>query len=160
MKKISIVFMCLLICVGFVGCKNEKESFIFDDLGIEVKIEIDETISISHDKNAMLVSNIKDNATIGVISVDKQEDKTIDGIYDTYIIGGGEKTKTKLSDNLIFVEIINNPDSAILDENAQTTYCFIFYDEDTGALLFGRFFKNSKRDCLMDLAKSIEISKI
>ena len=30
--------------------------------------------------------------------------KNINEIYDTYIIGDGEKTKTELSDNLIFID--------------------------------------------------------
>ena len=70
----------------------------------------------------------------------------------------GEKTKTELSDDLIFVEIINKVDSVALGERVDKAYCFIFYDESTGALLFGRFSENSERDYVISLAKSIEVT--
>ncbi|MBQ5590821.1 MAG: hypothetical protein IIU65_03995 [Clostridia bacterium] len=159
MKKLATVFICLVMCVFFVGCEDGKESFVFNDLGIEVKMKIDETISVSHDNNTMLISNNKNNEDIGVISVVKEKEKSINEIYDTYIIGDGERIKTELSDNLIFVEITNKVDSVALGKRLDKAYCFIFYDESTGALLFGRFFENSERDYVISLAESIEVVK-
>ena len=160
MKKLMAIFLCLVMCIVFVGCENEKESLIFEDFGIEVQMQIDETISVSQDNNTILVSNIKDNDAIGVISVDKQNDKNINEIYDTCISGNGEKSKTELSDKLIFVEITNKVDSVVLGERIDKIYGFIFYDESIGAVLYGRFFQNSERDYVMNLAKSIEVVKI
>lgn len=159
MKKAVTLFMCLIVCLTFAGCGNEKETFSFEDLEIEVKMKIDETISVSHTDNTMLISNSKNNDTIGVISVVKEKADNINEIYNICITGNGEKTKTKLSDNLIFVEIKNKVDSVILGERVDKMYCFIFYDENTGAVLYGRFFENSKRDYVISLAKSIEVVK-
>ena len=154
---------CLLLSILFlflcVGCSGSKTKFVFDDFGIEVKMQIDETISVSQDNNTMLISNIKNDDAIGVISVAKEERKNIDEICDTYIIGDGERTKTELSDNLIFVEIINKVDSVILDERVDKMYCFIFYDKNEETVLYGRFFENSERDSVISLAKSIEVVK-
>ena len=159
MKKALTLFMCLIVCFTFAGCGNEKETFSFEDLGFVVKMQIDETISVSHTDKTMLISNSENNENIGVISVVKEKGKNINEIYDTYIIGDGEKIKTELSDNLIFVEIINKVDSVALGERVDKAYCFIFYDESTGALLFGRFSENSERDYVISLAKSIEVVK-
>ena len=123
-------------------------------------MQIDEAIRVSQDNDIMLVSDIKNNDAIGVISIVKEEGMNIDEIYDTYIIGDGERTKTVFSDELIFVEIINKVDSVVLGERVDKMYCFIFYDESTGTLLFGRFFENSERDHVISLAKSIEVLKI
>ena len=157
MKKLATVLICLVMCVFIVGCENEKESFVFDDFGIEVKMQIDETIIVSQDNNAMLISDIKSNDAIGVISVVKEKGKSINEIYDTYITGRGERTKTVLSDELIFVEIINKVDSVILGERIDKMYCFIFYEENTDAVLYGRFFESNERDYVISLAKSIEV---
>ncbi len=159
MKKLLAILLCLVLCLFFVGCNSKKEIFVFDNLGIEVKMQIDETISVSQDNNTMLISDIKNNDAIGVISVAKEEGKNINEIYDTYIIGDGERTETELSDNLIFVEIINRVDSVVLGERVDKMYCFIFYEENTGAVLYGRFFENSERDYVISLAKSIEVVK-
>ncbi len=158
MKKLATVLICLVMCVLFVGCENEKESFVFDDFGIEVKMQIDETIIVSQDNNAMLISDIKSNDAIGVISVVKEEGKNINEIYNMYIIGDGERTKTELSDNLIFVEIINRVDSVVHGERIDKMYCFIFYEENTDAVLYGRFFESNERDYVISLAKSIEVT--
>ncbi len=158
MKKLATVLICLVMCVFFVGCNSTKEIFVFDNLGIEVKMQIDETISVSQDNNSMLISDIKNNDAIGVISVAKEEGKNINEIYDN-IIGDGERTEIELSDNLIFVEIINRVDSVVLGERVDKMYCFIFYEENIGALLYGRFFENSERDYVISLAKSIEVVK-
>ena len=160
MKKFATVLICLGICVFFVGCEDGKECFVFNDLGIEVKMKIDETISVSYENNTMLISNNKNNEDIGVISVVKEKGKSINEIYDTYITGRGERTKTVLSDELIFVEIINKVDSVALGERVDKMYCFIFYDENTGAVLYGRFFENSERDYVIILARTIEVEKI
>ena len=158
MKKLATVLICLVMCVLFVGCENEKESFVFDDFGIEVKMQIDETIIVSQDNNAMLISDIKSNDAIGVISVVKEKGKNINEIYDKYIVGDGERTKTELSDNLIFVEIINRVDSVVHGERIDKMYCFIFYEENTDAVLYGRFFESNERDYVISLAKSIEVT--
>ena len=68
-------------------------------------------------------------------------------------------TQKELSDKLIFVEIINTVDSVVQGERVEKIYCFIYYDESTGALLFGRFSENSERDYVISLAKSIEVVK-
>ena len=159
MKKFATVLICLGICVFFVGCEDGKECFVFNDLGIEVKMKIDETISVSYENNTMLISNNKNNEDIGVISVVKEKGKSIHEIYDTYITGRGERTKTVLSDELIFVEIINKVDSAFLGERVDKMYCFIFYDKNEETILYGRFFENSERDSVISLAKSIEVVK-
>ena len=159
MKKALTLFMCLIVCFTFAGCGNEKETFSFADLGFVVKMQIDETISVSHTDKTMLISNSENNEAIGVISVVKEEANDINEIYNTYVTGNGEKTKTQLSDNLIFVEIKNQVDSVVLGERVDKMYCFIFYDESTGTLLFGRFFENSERDYVISLAKSIEVVK-
>lgn len=157
MKRVLTLFMCLIVCLAFASCGNEKETFAFDDLGIEVKMKIDETISVSHDDKTMLISNSKNNEAIGVISVVKEKGNNINEIYNTYITGNGEKTKTELSDNLVFVEIKNKVDSVVLGERVDKMYCFIFYDESTSTLLYGRFFENIERDYVISLAKSIEV---
>ena len=159
MKKLVTIFMCLVMCVFFVGCENKKESFVFDDFGIEVRMLLGVHARASHDNDSLIINNAEKGYCLGVISVDKQIDKNINEIYDTYIVGDGEKTKTELSDNLIFVEIINKVDSVALGERVDKAYCFIFYDESTGTLLFGRFFENSERDYVISLAKSIEVVK-
>ena len=160
MKKFATVLICLGICVFFVGCEDGKECFVFNDLGIEVKMKIDETISVSYENNTMLISNNnKNNEDIGVISVVKEKGKSINEIYDTYITGRGERTKTVLSDDLIFVEIINKVDSVFLGERVDKMYCFIFYDKNEETVLYGRFFENSERDSVISLAKSIEVVK-
>ena len=160
MKKALTLFMCLIVCFIFAGCGNEKETFSFVDLGFVVKIQIDETISVSHTDKSMLISNSENNEAIGVISLVKEEVNDINEIYNTYITGNGEKTKTELSDNLIFVEIINRVDSVVHGERIDKMYCFIFYDENTGAVLYGRFFENSERDYVISLARTIEVEKI
>ena len=160
MKKIVTVLMCLAICIAFCGCEKDKEIFVFDDFGIEVKMRTDKTVCVSHDKSSMLISDVKSGDPLGVISVDKQKDTNINKIYDLYVIGDGEKIKTELSDNLMFVEIIYKVDSVALGERDAKAYCFIFYDESTGALLFGRFFEICECDFIIDLAKSIEIAII
>ena len=159
MKKLATVLICLVMCVFFVGCEKEKESFVFDDFGIEVKMLLGVHARASHDNDSLIINNAEKGHYLGVISVDKQKDKNINEIYDTYIIGDGEKIKKELSDNLIFVEIINKVDSVALGERDDKAYCFIFYDESTGALLFGRFSENSERDYVISLAKSIEVVK-
>ena len=159
MKKLATILICLVMCVLFVGCENEKESFVFDDFGIEVKMLLGAHAKASHDNESLIINNAEKGYYLGVISVDKQKDKNINEIYDTYIIGDGEKIKTELSDNLIFVEIINKVDSVALGERVDKAYCFIFYDESTCALLFGRFSENSERDYVISLAKSIEVVK-
>ena len=159
MKKFATVLICLGICVFFVGCEDEKECFVVNNLGIEVKMKIDETINVSYENNTMLISNNKNNEDIGVISVVKEKGKSINEIYDTYITGRGERTKTVLSDELIFVEIINKVDSVILGERVDKMYCFIFYDKNEETVLYGRFFENSERDSVISLAKSIEVVK-
>ena len=78
-----------------------------------------------------VISDIKSNDAIGVISVAKEEGKNINEIYNMYIIGDGERTKTELSDNLIFVEIINKVESVVHGERIDKMYCFIFYEENT-----------------------------
>ena len=45
----------------------------------------------------------------------------------------------------------------MLGERVDKMYCFIFYDEATGMMLYGRFFENSERDYVISLAKSIEV---
>ena len=82
MKKALTLFMCLIVCFTFAGCGNEKETFVFDDLGIEVKMKIDETISVSHTDKTMLISNSENNEVIGVISVVKEEVNDINEIYN------------------------------------------------------------------------------
>ena len=158
MKKALTLFMCLILCLTFAGCGNKKETFAFDDLGIEVKMKIDEAISVSCDDKAMLISNSKNNEAIGVISLVKEKENNINEIYNTYITGNGEKTKTELSDNLIFVEIENQVNSEVAGERVDKTYCFIFYDENTSTLLYGRFFENIERDYVISLAKTIEVT--
>lgn len=155
MKKTLSFFLCLIICFIFAGCKNGKESYVFADLGIEVKMQVDETISVSRDNNGILISDIESNDAIGVISVSKEKGKNINEIYDTYIIGEGEFIKTEISDNLIFVEV-----SAVLGERVDKMYCFIYYDENTEAVLYGRFFSNNERDYVISFAKAIEVAKI
>ena len=154
--------VCLLLSILFlllcVGCSESKTKFVFSNFGIEVKMQIDETIIVSQDNNAMLISDIKSNDAIGVISVAKEEGKNINEIYNMYIIGDGERTKTELSDNLIFVEIINRVDSVVHGECIDKMYCFIFYEENTDAVLYGRFFESNERDYVISLAKSIEVT--
>ena len=154
--------VCLLLSILFlllcVGCSESKTKFVFSNFGIEVKMQIDETIIVSQDNNAMLISDIKSNDAIGVISVAKEEGKNINEIYNMYIIGDGERTKTELSDNLIFVEIINRVDSVVHGERIDKMYCFIFYEENTDAVLYGRFFESNERDYVISLAKSIEVT--
>ena len=159
MKKALTLFMCLIVCFTFASCGNEKETFSFDDLGFMVKMQIDETISVSHTDKTMLISNSENNESIGVISVVKEEANDINEIYNAYFTGNGEKTKTELSDNLIFVEIKNKVDSVVHGERVDKMYCFIFYDESSSILLYGRFFENSERDYVISLAKSIEVVK-
>ena len=157
MKNTFLVFLCLLMCLTFVGCGYEKELFVFEDLEIKVKMQLGEHASASHDNNTLLINNAEKGHSLGVISVDKQKDKNINEIYDVYIVGDGEKIKKELSDKLIFVEIINTVDSVVQGERVEKIYCFIYYDESTGALLYGRFFENSERDYVISLAKSIEV---
>ena len=158
MRKLLSILLCLIMCILFVGCNSTKEIFVFDNLGIEVKMQIDETINVLHDDKAMLISNIKNNDALGVISVFKEKGKNINEIYDTYITGSDEITKTELSDDLIFIDFINKVDSVMLGERVDKMYFFIFYDENTETVLYGRFFENCERDHVISLAKSIEVS--
>ena len=160
MKNKVYLLLSLLFLLLCVGCSESKTKFVFSNFGIEVKMQIDETISVSHTDKTMLISNSENNEAIGVISVVKEEANDINEIYNTYVTGNGEKTKTQLSDNLIFVEIKNQVDSVVLGERVDKMYCFIFYDENTSILLYGRFFENIERDYVISLAKSIEVSKI
>ena len=160
MKKLSAIFLCILFCLTLISCKSEKETFVFDDLKIEVKMQVGENVRATHENTTMLFTNAEKGYYLGVVSVVKEEGKNINEIYDTYIIGDGEKTKTELSDNLIFIDISNKIDSVVLGERVDKMYCFIFYDEATGMMLYGRFFENSERDYVISLAKSIEVDKI
>lgn len=160
MKKLSAIFLCILFCLTLISCKSEKETFVFDDLKIEVKMQVGENVRATHENTTMLFINAEKGYDLGVVSVVKEEGKNINEIYDTYIIGDDEITKTELSDNLIFIDISNKIDSVVLGERVDKMYCFIFYDKATGTMLYGRFFENSERDYLISLAKSIEVDKI
>ena len=160
MKKLSAIFLRILFCLTLISCKSEKETFVFDDLKIKVKMQVGENVRATHENTTMLFTNAEKGYDLGVVSVVKEEGKNINEIYDTYIIGDGEKTKTELSDNLIFIDISNKIDSVVLGERVDKMYCFIFYDEATGMMLYGRFFENSERDYVISLAKSIEVDKI
>ena len=157
MKKLSAIFICLVIGLTFISCKSEKETFVFDDLKIKVKMQVGEHARATHENTTMLFNKNEKGYDLGVVSVVKEEGKNINEIYDTYIIGDGEITKTELSDNLIFIDISNKIDSVVLGERVDKMYCFIFYDEATGTMLYGRFFENSERDYVISLAKSIEV---
>ena len=160
MKKAIGIFMCLVIGLFFVGCESEKESLVFEDLEIEVKMQVGEDKRAVQGNTVILIEDAAKGYSLGVISVDKTKGKTIDEIYDTYIVGGGEKEKTELSDNLIFIDVLNEVDSVVLGERKDKMYCFIFYDKKTGAVLYGRFFENNERDDVINLAKTIEVIKI
>ena len=155
MKKAFVFCLCFVMCLMFVGCGYEKEAFVFDDLEFEVKMRLDEQARAAKENTTMLISNVETGSSLGVISVAKMENKNIHEIYETYIIGGGDKTKTEISDKLIFVDIMHGVDSEVPE-----MHCFIFYDEATGAVLYGRFFQNCERDYVIHLAKSIEVSKM
>ena len=160
MKKVLAILLCFMVFLALAGCKAEKESFRIEDLGIDVKMRPGKQANVSHENNAMLISNAENGNTLGVISVEIIEGKNIHEIYDAYIAGGaGEITKTELSDNLIFVDILNEVYSEVLGNSVDKMYCFIFYDESIGTVLYGRFFEDNERDYVIGLAKSIEVVK-
>ena len=86
MKKLSAIFICLVIGLTFISCKSEKETFVFDDLKIKVKMQVGEHARATHENTTMLFTNAEKGYDLGVVSVVKEEGKNINEIYNMYII--------------------------------------------------------------------------
>lgn len=154
-----IICLILLLMVSFTGCGSTKTEFLFKDLGFKTEIDFGESVTVSHENKTLLVCDLDSGDSIGVISADKIEGKSINEIFDFYVGSGEGIKKTNISDNLIYFDYQNEIDSVYIDNRVEKMYCFIFYEENTGAVLYGRFFENSERDYVISLAKSIEVAR-
>ena len=157
MKRLTVLCLCFVICLTVVACKSTKSEFVFEDLRIAVKMYVDDTVKVAYDDHAMLVTDAQSGDSLGVISVSRVENKNIDEIYNAYIsVGKSDVVRTEISDKLIFLDVSNNVYSEVLGNSLDKVYCFIFYDKNTSAVLYGRFFESNDRNNIINLAKSIE----
>lgn len=161
MKKITAICLAVLLIISFAGCGSNKESYLFKSMGLDVRMSPDTSMKIACDDKGIYVADIQNGSSLGVISVDKNEGKTLSEIYDTYLLGGNAKvTKNEISKKLIFADVLSETESQYVGTVVDKMYCFVFYDEKTGAVLYGRFFENCDRELVLNLAKSIEVKNI
>lgn len=178
MKKIiCLIFVLLLVCfsagcnqknnvssdnisssVASIDYKTTEKSFDMKDFGIMVKMEIAESFEVTGEFTSLIFKNKGTEDMVGMISVSKVENSTLDKIYNSYFLSG-EIVKTKISDNLIFADVTTKGDSPVLGGNTDKTRCFLFYDKKNSIALYGRFFENCDRNMIMELAKSVKVVK-
>lgn len=159
MKKFVFLVLVLFLAFLMVGCGSDTSKYTFMSQGIEVSISADATLRMSFEDaeptSTIAVFDSGSDDYKGTISISLLEaNHSLDELCDLYLSGDGEKKKTVVTENLLFV------DSYPASGEPNDWYFFILNDEELQAVLFGRFSApNNNRDTILALANSIHLEK-